>query len=174
MSWGDKFTKIASKTESGLGLTSRIMVYIASVALFGMMMLTVGDVFGRYFFNKPIEGSWELTGMLLICAGTWAMAYCQIQKGHIRISFILDRLPEKAQAILTSFAYLIGMVAFSVMSWRAVVLTQYYLTVKTGHSTETLNIPNFPFSIMLAVGAGMLALVLLFDLVHSIVEVKGK
>ena len=150
------------------------MVYVASLALFGMMMVTVADVIGRYFFANPIKGAWELTGFLLICAGPWAMAYCQLKKGHIRVDFIQKRLPEKVQAILTSFACLVGLAAFSVMCWRAIVLTQYYLSITRGDATDTLGIPLFPFALVLAIGAGMLALVLLFHLVQSLAEVKRK
>ena len=174
MSLGNKFAKIVPRTESGLWSASRIMVYVASVALFGMMMVTVGDVIGRYFFNSPIKGAWEITGFLLVCAGPWAMAYCQLKKGHIRVDFIQRRLPEKVQAILTSFAYLIGLVGFSVMTWRSILLTQYFLSVRTGNATDTLRIPLYPFAIVLAIGAGMLALVLLFHLVNALVEVKRK
>ena len=150
------------------------MVYVASVALFGMMMVTVADVIGRYFFANPVKGAWELTGFLLICAGPWAMAYCQLKKGHIRVDFIQKRLPEKVQVILTSFACLVGLVAFSVMCWRSIILTQYYLSITRGDATDTLQIPIFPFALVLAIGAGMLALVLLFELVKTLAEVKGK
>ena len=174
MVWRDKFAKIAPRTESGLWSVNKIMVYVASVALFGMMMVTVADVIGRYFFASPIKGAWELTGFLLICAGPWAMAYCQLKKGHIRVDFIQKRLPEKVQAILTSFACLVGLAAFSAMCWRSILLTQYYFTITRGNATDTLHIPIYPFALMLAIGAGMLALVLLVDLINSLAEVKRK
>jgi TRAP-type C4-dicarboxylate transport system permease small subunit len=164
--------RIASGSEIGLHATNRVMVYIAAIALAGMMLLTVADVIGRYFFNNPIRGAYELVGFLLVCAGSWGMGYCQIKKGHIRVDFLLQRFPQKTQAILTVLANLIGLIAFSLLCWRVILLVHYYLTLPKGNATDTLGIPIAPFVIMLAIGLGMLALVLLFDLVHSVIEVK--
>jgi len=150
------------------------MVYVAAVALVGMMMITVADVIGRYVFNNPISGTWELVGFMLVCAGSWGMGYCQIRKGHIRVDFLLHRFPEKMRGILTILAHFLGLVAFSLLCWRAVLYAQYYLSITRGDATDTLHIPIFPFVLMLAVGAGMLALVLLFDLGHSLAEGKRK
>jgi len=174
MSFRDKFVKTASGSESGLRSTSKVMVYVASFALFGMMILTVADVIGRYFFSKPISGAWELVGIMLVPAGIWGMAYCQIKKGHIRVDFLLQRFSKKVQVILTILANLLGLAAFSVLCWRSILLAQYYLSSKTGNATDTLHIPLFPFVLVLAIGVGMVALVLLFDLIHSLAEVKQK
>src|SRR4030042_391852 len=96
-----KLTRAASKGESWLPSTNRVMVYIAAFALTGMMLLTVADVVGRYFFNRPIRGAYELVGFLLVWAGSWGMGYCQIKRGHIRVDFIMQRLSQKNQAIMT-------------------------------------------------------------------------
>jgi TRAP-type C4-dicarboxylate transport system permease small subunit len=170
----DKLTKVISRAESGLHSVNRIMVYIAAVALFGMMMITVVDITGRYVFSKPISGAWELVSFTLVGASAFALGYCQIRKGHIRVDFLLKRFPEKMQAVLTMLAHFLGLAAFSVMCWRVVLYMQYYLSITKGNATDTLHIPLYPFVLVLAIGTGMLALVLLFDLVHSIAEVTRK
>ena len=40
--------------------------YLGSIALFAMMSLTTVDVVGRYFFNKPVLGAFELTEFLVL------------------------------------------------------------------------------------------------------------
>jgi TRAP-type C4-dicarboxylate transport system permease small subunit len=171
---GTKIVRAASKTEAGVWSVTRIMVYISALGLFAMMMVTVADVVGRYAFNRPIRGAYELVGFLLAVAGSWGIAYCQVKKGHIRVDFLLQRFPPKMRAILTSFAYFLGLGAFSLLTWRVILLVQYYLSLKKGNATDTLGIPIFPFVIVLAIGTGAMALVLLFDLIHSLAEVKGK
>jgi len=170
----DKLTKVTSRIESGLHLVNRIMVYIAAVALFGMMMITVVDITGRYVFSKPISGAWELVSFTLVGASAFALGYCQIRKGHIRVDFLLKRFPGKMQEALTILANFLGLAAFSVMCWRVVLYMQYYLSITKGNATDTLHIPLYPFVLVLAIGTGMLALVLLFDLAHSITEVTRK
>ncbi len=73
----DKLLSVLEK-ESLLGM----------VILFVMMMLTVADVVGRYFFNHPVQGTNEITGLLLVLVAASALAFSQIKKGHIRVDLI--------------------------------------------------------------------------------------
>jgi TRAP-type C4-dicarboxylate transport system permease small subunit len=172
MGFQNRLVKVALGSEAELHTTSRVMVYVAALALFGMMMVTVGDIVGRYFFDKPIMGAYELVGFLMVFAGPWGMAYCQIRKGHIRVDFLFQRFPKIGQSILTILANLVGVFGFSLMCWRSALLTRYYLELTKGGDTDTLRIPIFPFALALTIGAGVLALVILGDLIHSFAEVK--
>ncbi len=165
---------VSGTISAWLSKSNRIMVYIAAIALFGMMGVVVVDVVGRYGFNHPLMGAYELVGYLMAIAGSWAIGYSQVQKGHIRVDFILKRFSRKGQAVITSIAYAIGVVVFSGLCWRMIVLAQYYIGLKHGNTTDTMGIPIPPFIILVAIGLGMLALVLLFDLIQSISEVKKK
>lgn len=173
MVWPTKITKITSRVESWVISTNKIMAYAAGVALTGMMLLTVADVIGRYVFSKPIRGTYELVGFLLVGAGSLGLGYCQVKKGHIRVDFLLQRFPEKVRPIVTALANFLGFAAFSLLCWRCALYAQYYISA-TGNHTDTLGIPLTPFVIVLAVGTGMLALVILFDLVRSLTKVKSK
>jgi TRAP-type C4-dicarboxylate transport system permease small subunit len=171
---GIKVQNADSRIGTGLLKVNRFLVYIAGIGLFVMMMVTVCDVAGRYVFNRPITGAYELVGFMLALAGPLAMGYSQIKKGHIRVDFLFRRFSRRVQWILTSTAYLIGTAVFSLITWRLVILVQYYLSLKRGSATDTLGMPYFPFVIITAIGCGILALVLIYDLVHSIAEVKRK
>jgi TRAP-type C4-dicarboxylate transport system permease small subunit len=173
MVWRAKIKNISSRIESGIISTNKIMAYASGVALTGMMLLTVADVCGRYLFAKPIKGTYELVGFLLVGAGSLGLGYCQVKKGHIRVDFLIQRFPEKVRAIVTALANFLGFAAFSLLCWRCALYAQYYISA-TGNATDTLHIPLTPFVIVLSVGTGMLALILLFDLVYSIFQVKSK
>jgi TRAP-type C4-dicarboxylate transport system permease small subunit len=174
MSWRDSFSKLTSKTEGGLYSVSRVMALIAAIVLAAMMLLTVGDVVGRYFFDRPIKGTFELVGLLLVCAGTWGLAYCQLQKAHISISIFAERFPRRARAALSSLAYIIGLAGFSIVSWRVFALAFRYLSLSKGNITDTLRIPYFPFMLILAISTAVFALVLLADLIHSLFKAAKK
>jgi len=136
--------------------------------------LTVGDVVGRYFFNSPIKGTWELIGFFLICAGTWGLGYCQMEKAHISVTIILDRFPDRVKAIILSITYLIGLAAFSVICWRMFLLSYKYFTMARGNVSDTLELPTAPFMLVLSIGAGLIALVLVVDFIRSITNVVRK
>ena len=171
MRWQHNLSKLASRVEAGLGSVSRVMAIIAAVVLAIMMLLTVADVSGRYFANHPVKGTYELIGLLLICAATWGLAYCQIQRGHIRVTVLFEHFSPRVRAVLNSLFYLGGLGGFSLICWQMLVMAKKYLFLPTGGLTETLHIPYFTFMLMLAIGAVMLAVILLVDLLHSLAEV---
>ena len=173
MQKSDGLSGFLSNLEATVMQISKIMAIIAAIVLGAMMLLTVADVAGRYFFNYPINGAWEMIGFLLVCAGTWGLAFCQKQKAHIRVTVLSDLFPLRGRAIIDSIAHLFGVVAFTVICWRSVLLTAKY-AVEKGHITDTLKIPYYPFTIIMAIGTGLLALMLLIHLIHSLVEIARK
>ena len=99
--------------RSGVEKFVKIMAIIASCFLGAMALLTLGDVVGRYFFNRPILGTWELVGMMLVFAGTWGFAYAQVMKAHIRVDIVLNKFPPRIQAFTNILSYLVGAVGFA-------------------------------------------------------------
>lgn len=174
MRWQNKLIKLPLKTEAGLYSISKVAAVVAAVVLAAMMMLTVADVTGRYFFNSPIKGTWELIGLLLVCAGTWGLGYCQMQKAHISINIILERFSPRVQAVMLSLTYLIGLAAFSLLCWRMFMMALRYSSTMKAYVTDTLEIPYPPFMFALSIGAGIMVLILIVDLVRSLADTVRK
>jgi TRAP-type C4-dicarboxylate transport system permease small subunit len=165
--------KLVSAIEAAAFQISRAMALISAVALSVMMLLTVIDVSGRYLFNIPLNGAWEMIGLSLVCAGTWALAKCQQEKGHVNVTVLLHRFSPRIEASILGFGYLLGLFAFSIIAWGAFTRAYRYFS-ETGHYTDMLHIPYFPFMLMMAIGIGILALSLLVDLLHAIEKVVRK
>ena len=159
-----------SKLDIGLSWVSRITAVVAAAILAAMMLLTVADVAGRYFFDKPVKGTYELIGLMLVGAATWGLGYCQAQDGHIRITVLVERLPQKPRAACNILAYLIGLSATSLICWQVVLMAGTYIFMPHGGLTEILGIPYSPFMIALAIGFGWYGVILLVDLLRSLAE----
>ena len=166
--------KLAPRTEAGISSAAKAAAIVASIVLAVMMLLTVCDVVGRYCFNRPITGTWELVGLFLVCAGTWGWGYGQMKKGHISVNIILQRLSRRAQTILRGIAYLIGFAGFSLICWQMFLLAKKYFLLQQGNVTLTLELPFAPFMLMASISAGLMALVLIVDIMHSLAEVARK
>jgi TRAP-type transport system small permease protein len=164
--------KVSAKARTGIESFSKIMAVIASIALGAMMLLTLGDVVGRYFFNTPIRGTWELVGLMLVFAGTWGLAYCQVKKAHIRVDVLLNIFPRKVREIINVISYLGGAIGFGLIAWRVALMARNYFV--NDYVTDTLSLPLFPFMSGMTIGTGLIALVLLIDAVRSLVEVIKK
>src|SRR4030042_6392163 len=75
---------------------SRVLVAISSVALAVMMFISIGDVGGR-FFNRPIQGTFEIVSVLLLVSSAPGLGWCQYLKGNVRIDILVNRLSPKGQ-----------------------------------------------------------------------------
>jgi len=173
MQRGFNFWKLFSAIETVAFQVSKIMALIAAGFLSFMMLLTVVDVSGRYFFNIPLNGAWEMIGLSLVCAGTWALAHCQREKGHVNVTVLLHRFSPRIEAAVLGIGYLLGLVVFSIISWGALTRAHKYYLEK-GYYTDMLHIPYFPFLLIMAIGIGMLALLLLVDLIQAVGKVVRK
>jgi TRAP-type C4-dicarboxylate transport system permease small subunit len=160
------------KFRSGVEKFVKIMAIIASCFLGGMALLTLADVVGRYFFNRPILGTWELVGMMLVFAGTWGFAYAQVMKAHIRVDIVLNKFPPRIQAFMNVISYLLGAAGFALITWQVFFMAKNYFV--HDYVTDTLGQPIFPYMIGLCIGAGLITLVLLLDLIESVAEVLKK
>ena len=86
-----------------------VMHKVGLAILLLMMFLTVGDVVGRYFFNRPISGTFELTNFMLALVVFFAIGYTQVRRGHISIDVVVSRFSPRAQAIIDSITYLFSL-----------------------------------------------------------------
>lgn len=142
---------------------------VGLAVLFLMMFLTVGDVAGRYFFNRPISGTFELTNFMLALVVFFSIGYTQLRKGHISIDVVVSRFSPRAQAVIDSITYLFSLGLFSLVAWQSAV---YANRLFEGHNVSgVLSLPIYPFVITVAFGSLLFCLVLLVDLLSSLAKV---
>jgi len=138
---------------------------LACTAVVAMMMLSVADVILR-LFGKPIPGTYELVGFLGTVVVSFALAFTSMEKGHIAVEILVEKLPQRAQLAIEAFCNLIGALLFAAIAWQAVV---YGLDIKaSGEVSLTLQMPPYPFIFGIAVGCALLALLLAADFIKSL------
>ena len=156
--------------ERGIYRISIWLGVVSASALCLMMLITVVDVGGRYFFNSPLYGAYELIGMLLVCAGPLGMALCQRDRSHIVVSLVVDLLPPRIQNVFHSIAFFLSLGTFSIITWQMSKLTiQFYAKGRGGVSPD-LGISNGHVSLIFSIGALWFSLVLLLHLVQSLTQ----
>ena len=145
---------------------------VGLASLFTMMVLTVGDVAGRYFFTKPILGTFELTEFMLAVLVFCSLGYTQVCKGHIRIDVVASRLPSRAQAVIDALIYLGSLGLFSLVIWQS---TANAIRLWRGHNVSgILGVPIYPFLIVVAVGSFLFCLALVIDFLNSLSKAMSK
>jgi len=77
----------------------RVLAFIAGAVLFLLMLATFADVVGRYFFNHPLLGTYELTQLALALTIFSAMPWVTLKSEHVEIDFVYTRLAPRWQKV---------------------------------------------------------------------------
>jgi len=153
------------RLERAVTVTSRWFNYAACLAVVVMMLLSCADVAMR-LFGAPIPGAYEMVGFLGTVIISFALAYTSIQRGHVAVELIFDKLPPRTQCFVEAAGNLIGGALFGLMAWQCLA---YGTDLRhSGEVSLTLQMSIYPFVYGIALGSGMLALVLLIDFIRSL------
>lgn len=137
--------------------------YVGMFFLIPMMLLTSGEVVGRAIWSRPIPGSMELSSYLLAIFILLGVAYTHQVKGHVRVTMLVSRLPERIAQILEIITTLLSLFIIAVMTWQGWVVGMEERTV-----SDMLRIPQFPFRLLVSVTGFFLCLELILDLIDSL------
>lgn len=141
--------------------------WVAAAALVIMMVLTCADVILR-FFRHPIPGTYEMVGLLGAIVVSFSLAHTSVLRGHISVELIVQKLPKTAQIVIDGINSLLGTALFGLITWQSMLYASNLM--HTGEVSLTLQMPIYPFVYGIAVGSGMLCLVLLIDFFKSLIR----
>ena len=148
--------RLAPLLETALGGVSALVLLL-------MMMVTTIDVIGRYLFNQPLNGGFELTEMMLA-----ALIYCGLplvskRREHIVIDTFDSFMSRAAKRGFDVFADLVCFITLSGIGYlifrRAARVADY------GDTTSVLKLPLAPVAALMGVmivTAALIHLVLIF------------
>ncbi|MEW6666182.1 MAG: TRAP transporter small permease [Thermodesulfobacteriota bacterium] len=138
---------------------SRIMNSVACGVLVLMMLLTVSDVLLRSLLRRPILGTTELTENMMACLAFLALAWCAVERSHLKVDLVMMLFPPRVQAVVDSITSLAGLCLVGLITWRSFLEAGVVKELKI--ESSLLGIPAFPFYYVMAVGFAMLCLVML-------------
>jgi TRAP-type C4-dicarboxylate transport system permease small subunit len=154
---------ISRKREGTAGIeyyvefAARAFNWLAAGSVTAMMFLTVSDVVLR-LFRHPVPGTYEIVGFLGAVFVSFSLAYTSVQKGHIAVEFLVEKLSGTAQRVVELTTTLVCALLFAAVSWQSVLYGDSLRA--TGEVSLTVQIPLYPFVYGMSVGCGLLSLVL--------------
>ena len=138
--------------------------WIAAGAVVFMMLITTADVIMRAF-RHPILGTYEIVGFTGAVVIAFSLPYTSIQKGHIAVEFLVQRLPWLARVIINIINACVSIVLFAVIAWQC---AKYAETMKiSGEVSSTLQMPTYPFLYGISFGCLLLCVVLFIELLRQ-------
>lgn len=121
----------------------------ASVLLLGMMLLTFADVVGRYIFNSPLRGAFEITELALLTLIFAGLPLVSRADEHVKMDFIDRWVGPAARRLNRRLVHLLCAVAIGGMAW--LVFLKAGRIAGYGDTTDVLKIPVAPFVYFMSV-----------------------
>jgi len=129
----------------------------ASAILLAMMLLTVADVAGRYVFNRPVRGAFEVTELMLlvlIFAGLPLVSYAD---EHALMDFIDRLLGPRGQRALERLVHVVVATLLGLLAWLIWLKADRIWAYRD--ATDVLRIVYGPFVYFMAVAIGLTGLI---------------
>lgn len=160
-----KVMKPVSTVSNGIGM----------VTLAAMMFLTVSDVVLRKMNMSIIVlslGSYELIQFMMAITISFGLAYCGIEKGHITVDILENRLSKRTRGMLSMVTGFLGLIIMGLITWQTCV---HIINLReSGLLSTVLLIPVYPLVGLVAFGIALYTVVLLVHLLEFIQEGTGK
>lgn len=150
-----------SVPERLVARVTRGLAAVAGVTLLLMLAVTVGNMLLRAFAT-PYYGTFEVIGLMAVVVNGLALGEAQRRKSHVAVDIVMSRTPIRIQLIVGVAVTLLSVALFFLVSRQ---LVAYGLNMSAqGALTESLRIPFWPVTLVLAVGVAGLVLALVADL----------
>jgi len=158
----DKFEKFNSRLSGWFE-------WVGIAGLLLMMLVTIIDIVGTKLFNTPLLGALDWVRIFQSAAIAFACGITLIIGRHVKVEFLVTKLPNRAQAVIESIVFLLGLGLFVLIVWRLTVLG-YYMQAG-GETSATAHIPRFLPAYWIALASIPVCLVFLQRLLSSIIRV---
>ena len=147
-----------------LMVCEHIMLYISTISTFILMLLTTADAGGRYIFNRPITGAYEVsTNYLMVAAIFMAVGFGYRQGAYLRVTLLTDHMRGNVKIVVNTFVQLVSLL-YGVM----LVIATYRQVLRTFEMHTTLSsldfIPVGPAYVIVPVGLYFMSLAMLLDI----------
>jgi TRAP-type transport system small permease protein len=151
----------AGKATLALGL-------FACVVLFAMMALTFVDVLGRYLFNQPLPGAYELVAFMMPLMIFAALPIVCYRESHVTVDLMEGVMPPSWRRAQDAAVSLLGAAVVGVLAWRL-----FLQAVDNGRNDEVSTEHLWPLSIFGYFMAAMSALACISLLVVAVQHWRG-
>jgi TRAP-type C4-dicarboxylate transport system permease small subunit len=99
------------RLEASLGV-------VLGALIFAMMVITFVDVGGRYLFNAPISGVYELTTLMLGAVVYLALPLTTLREEHVTISLLSSLFRGRGKRIQYAVLNVLSAAVIGAVAWR--------------------------------------------------------
>ena len=156
--------------EKSITIVENIFCAIGMGMFMVLMLLGTSDVIGRYVFNRPIMGTLEISQVLMAGMVLLAWAHTQAMRGHVTVQLLIDQYPPRLRAIVNFATLFLSLMFFSLIVWQSAMIAMWHW--EEHRAFQTIPIPTAPFEFLVSVGAFVLCLEFLIQMLHLISDMR--
>jgi TRAP-type C4-dicarboxylate transport system permease small subunit len=141
--------------------TGKILNFISAATLTFIMLLTVADVLLRAV-GRPILGTYEVISILLAVVIGFSIPKVSLDRGHVCMEFLLERLSRKGRVIMLSFTRVLCIVLFLLIGYNLFTVANEFRL--SGEVTSTIRLPFYHVAYGVGVCCFLECFVFVFDI----------
>lgn len=145
------------RLDDGFGRLARGLALAGGLLLVGVVGMTVVSVIGRFLFDLPIPGDYELTELACGIAVFAFLPHCHATSSNVVVDFFTSRMRPHHRAALDSLHGFAAMLMAGLIAWRLFVGGVHKL--EDGETTLFLEIPLHWAYFLALIAAGLLTAV---------------
>ena len=115
-----------------------IALFFGTIALFGILLLILSEVFARNALNHSIHFSWDFSGYLMGAMFMLAAARALRAGVHVRVTALCELMPRKVRWLMDLAACLIGLLMVALMLWA--IGSMAWLSYVRGTTSATVSL----------------------------------
>lgn len=138
---------------------------------FILVFLILIEVISRYVFGSPLMIGDEMGAYIVVAISFMGLAYTWKERGHVRIEFVVTRLPAKVREWLRLIT-LIMIAALDVVLVKASYDLIKYSALSGTRSGTWLRTPQQWPQMVLIIGTSLLLLQMIIELVKAVKAVR--
>lgn len=145
-----------------LTYVEKVMTAFSVVSVFLMVLLTTVDAAGRYIFNLPIQGAYEVTEKyLMVVSVFFALSYGYHYGSNIRVTFLSGHFPPRVK-LFVDYTVQILAILYGIL----LVVSTFIKGFRSigERMQDAYNLPLGPAYMVAPLGLLVLTLWLIYDL----------
>lgn len=145
----DPVTVANDKSElRGVRWAFRVLQSAAAALLFAMMVLTFVDVWGRYVFNAPLPGAFEITELMMAALIFAGLPLVTAAGEHVSVDLLDYSISKNLQRFRDALINLLCAFMLGLLSYR--LWLKAIEQVSYGDETAVLNLPVAPVTFFMS------------------------
>jgi TRAP-type C4-dicarboxylate transport system permease small subunit len=145
---------------------SRVLEAVVTLCFFIILLLTIILVTLRYGFNTTIIGGNEAMEYLFIYTTALGAAVSIGKRQHIKITFLIDKLPVVFRKIID----IAGLLAVGFINWVMVWFSLPWIKSVGNHESPVLRIPNWTIQVIIPISCSLAVLYCMYQILLTILK----